>query len=131
MTPHPQADILRAIADGKTVQITIGTTDFADLTEVEAIKYLFQGLNLRVKPETIDINGHAVAPPVREPLKNGQEFYVAEITQIRRPVRFRWDSASDAMQSWLKRGLIHLTEAAATAHAEALLSFTRSDKCAN
>lgn len=128
LTPHPQADILRAIADGKTVQIRHEDDD-AWWEPTDALQYINSDKHkFRIKPETITINGIEVPCPVREQLKDGQEFYVADVTQTRRPVRFHWDSVSDAMQCWFKRRLIHLTEEAAIAHTEALLSFTRSDK---
>lgn len=130
MKQHPQAEILRAIADGKTVQMRNalrGSQVWTD--EPTPFEYLSDDrFEWRVKPETININGHEVPRPVREPLTEDQDFYVVAVTQIRRPRCFRWNPDSDVMQSWLKRGLIHLTEAAAIAHAEALLSFTRSDE---
>lgn len=130
LTPHPKAEILRAIADGKIVQrrnaLYIKDDWFDD---DNPLVYLTDDtFEWRVKPETITINGHEVPAPVREPLKEDQEFFMADGTQVTNPVRFYWSSKSRSMLVWLERGLIHLTEEAAIAHAEALLSFTRSDK---
>lgn len=131
-TPHKHADILIAIAQGKTVQMrrkgeTGPDNDWWESANV--LQYINdENREFRIKPETMTINGHEVPCPVREPLAEDQDFYVVAVTQIRRPRCFRWNPDSDVMQSWLKRGLIHLTEAAAIAHAEALLSFTRSDE---
>lgn len=130
MKEHPQAHILRAIADGKTVQMRNslrGSEIWHD--EPTPFEYLSDDrFEWRVKPEGILINGIEVPCPVREPLKEDQEFFMADGTQVTNPVRFYWSSKSRSMLVWLERGLIHLTEEAAIAHAEALLSFTRSDK---
>lgn len=78
----------------------------------------------RRKPRTININGHEVPEPVRETLKRGEQYWVADPTSA---ISFqRWcDCASD--RRWLADGLIHLTRKAAQTHVEALLSFTRKD----
>lgn len=123
-TPHPQADILRAIADGKPIEGRYLNSPWVVLQD----PFNAKDWEFRIKPETININGHEVPCPVQEPLKDGQEFYVADGTQIGNPVLLRWSPISEAMQGWFECGLIHLTKEAAIAHTEALLSFTRRDK---
>lgn len=130
-TPHKHAAILRAIADGKTVQMRrkIRGEEWQD--EDTPFEYLgWTAYEWRVKPETITItiNGHEVLAPVREQLEDEQGFFIADPAQVTKPVRFYWSSKSKSMSVWLERGLIHLTEEAAIAHTKALLSFTRSDK---
>ena len=76
----------------------------------------------RLKPRYIDINGHQVTEPVREPLQEGQEYWVADVT--------KWDDEwywndDNRDNLWLERGLIHLTKEAADIHIAALLSFTQ------
>lgn len=76
----------------------------------------------RLKPNFIDINGHQVPEPVREPLQAGQEYWVADVT--------KWDDEwywndDNRDNLWLERGLIHLTKEAADIHIAALLSFTQ------
>ncbi|WP_354640124.1 hypothetical protein [Morganella morganii] len=76
----------------------------------------------RIKPRFIDINGHQVTEPVREPLQTGQEYWVADVT--------KWDDEwywndDNRDNLWLERGLIHLTKEAADIHIAALLSFTQ------
>jgi len=93
----------------------------------EALKYMLEGQDISIKPETININGHEVPAPVREPLELGKMYLFVHF----------WDDAVVSEVTWsddrvdrhrLKWGLIHSTKEAAIAHAEALLSFTRSDK---
>lgn len=62
LTPHPQAEILRAIADGKTVQMRSRLRPTTWHDEPTPFEYLSDDLfEWRVKPETIAINGHAEA----------------------------------------------------------------------
>jgi len=131
MTPHPQADILRAIADGKTIEMRRKNTSDTDndwwVSNI-VLQYLDDAdREFRIKPETLLINNIEVPYPVREPLKPHQNYWVAGPDRECIAERFKW--ADDPIENhWFKRGLIHSTEEAAIAHAEALLSFTRSDK---
>lgn len=126
MRAHPQAKILRAIADGKQMRMRVGSIT-VNVTGDEALKYMLEGQDISIKPETININGHEVPAPVREPLELGKMYLFVHF----------WDDAVVSEVAWsgdrvdrhrLKLGLIHSTKEAAIAHAEALLSFTRSDK---
>jgi len=126
MRAHPQAKILRAIADGKQMRMRVGSIT-VNVTGDEALKYMLEGQDISIKPETININGHEVPAPVREPLELGKMYLFVHF----------WDDAVVSEVTWsddrvdrhrLKWGLIHSTKEAAIAHAEALLSFTRSDK---
>ncbi|MEX9770835.1 hypothetical protein WEU31_13960 [Morganella morganii] len=76
----------------------------------------------RLKPRTIDINGHQVPEPVREPLKIGQEYWRVSIPHS--VDTFEWED-DDRDNLCLELGLIHLTREAAEAHKSALLSFTQ------
>lgn len=65
---HPQAHILRAIADGKQIQLRPRNTkeSWADDLLINIINALACGGNLwefRIKPSTININGHEVPEP--------------------------------------------------------------------
>lgn len=75
----------------------------------------------RRKPRTININGHKVPEPVREPLECDTEYYFVDLDML--CFCGVWDDHV-VDENRLKRGLIHLTEDAAIAHAKALLSFT-------
>lgn len=131
MTEHPQADILRAIADGKTIEMRRKNTSDTD-NEWWVSNIVLQYLDdadreFRIKPETININGHEVPAPVWEPLVDGERFFMPNLRFDSPVVEYRWAGGAYDIQV-LERGLIHLTKDAAIAHAEALLSFTRSDK---
>ncbi|EBN0073232.1 hypothetical protein ZZ27_24995 [Salmonella enterica subsp. enterica serovar Virchow] len=76
----------------------------------------------RLKPRFIDINGHQVPEPVREPLKIGRVYWLARIHGA--VDSFEWEG-DHACRAWLERGLIHLTKEAADIHIAALLSFTQ------
>jgi len=77
----------------------------------------------RRKPRTININGHEVPEPVREPLMHGQEYFSVDTWNDKIVENYCW--VNDRVdQIMLQRGLIHLTREAAELHAKALLSFT-------
>jgi len=131
-TPLSQADILRALAEGKTIQVRkrkLNAPWWAPQENIlsflcEADRYEF-----RIKPETVAINNIEVPCPVREKLKAGDRYWIPDVKQ---PDGYLYDSDTwDGYvldMSRLKAGVIHLTKESAIAHAEALLSFTRSDK---
>lgn len=71
-------------------------------------------------PPMRSINGHEYPEPVREPLEEGQEYFLPEVFHDEIVSRSKW--GSDHMDDrWLKRGLIHLTREAAEAHARAII----------
>lgn len=78
----------------------------------------------RRKPRTININGYEVPEPVREPLENGEKYWLASTEGV---CLSTWNSSS-LDEEWFAAGLVHLTEEAARQHTDALLSFTRRDK---
>ena len=124
MKPHPQADILRAIADGKKVQMSNDDYVWID-ADLQCIVNNPKGA-FRIKSD-ININGREIPCPVRKPLGHRKKYWFVSF----------WGEALVENDAWngaiidharLKRGLVHSTKEAAIAHAEALLSFTRSDK---
>jgi hypothetical protein len=78
----------------------------------------------RRKPRTININGFEVPEPVREPLKDGQEYYDVSIGSADNVVKYTWRGESWDFHT-MDKGIVHLTKEAAMLHAEALLSFTQ------
>lgn len=78
------------------------------------------------KYRTININGHEVTEPVRKPPVSGTKYFVPTIGGRYFATEFYWgDDGVD--NRCLERGLVHLTEEAAIAHAKALLSFTTKE----
>ena len=78
------------------------------------------------EPKFIIVNGIQVPEPVREPLEEGQLYWLASPINGS-PYSYRWDSTfSD--RHWLSLGLIHLTCESAQAHINAMLLPSRTDK---
>lgn len=77
----------------------------------------------RLKPRFIDINGHQVPEPAREPLEVNNLLWIADITQPNAEQLMWTGHTSDILM--LERGILHLTKEAAEAHIAALLSFTQ------
>ena len=128
MTPHPQAEILRAIADGEDIE-AFYDEEWYGVVPMTALRYTYDGdIPLRIKPKTININGIEVPEPMREMPPEGTSVYWPG---------FGPDSGDTHTESadvgcypamlpdLLRKGLLHLTKEAATIHANALLSFTR------
>lgn len=90
---------------------------------LDKIRYGSLAENFRIKPKTININGHEVSEPVREPLEYKTIYYRPELSDRNLVMENRFmGNTNDYI--WLSRGFIHLTREAAEAHAKALLSFT-------
>lgn len=81
----------------------------------------------RRKPRTIRIGEIDIPEPVREPLRNGEEYFIPAIDCGDAYVnKSTWDN--DSMDNrLLKQGLVHLTEEAALAHAKALIALTAKE----
>ena len=69
----------------------------------------------------IIVNGIEVPEPVREALEVGQRYWLADPTSITFHKKTYWGD-DDIDIRILNRGLIHLTEEAAVAHAKAMLA---------
>lgn len=124
LTPHPQAEILRAIADGKTIEARrIKSPIDEEWHEPHEAIYLVNDDNyeLRIKPETITINGHEVPCPVREPLPVGTLYWQANIGSNELEAAWKW-SDHDVDKFLLRRALIQLTKEGAIAQAKAMIA---------
>lgn len=133
-TPLHNADLIRAAADGHQMQVASPTLYWRDTDTVHALHLLATqpavGANfwVRVKPteppRTITINGRIVPEPLRTPPQLGQACWIADVTS--RKLWYYWKWSNDEQERhWLRIGMCHATQAAAVAHATALLSFTR------
>ncbi len=137
---HPNAEILRAIADGKKMQYrrvievlgrkytsiwyNFDAKDAKDVKDAEACCNLLQPLcaaagkhEWRAAPKTIKIGQHEVPEPVREPLSRGQKFWV--VNPFLGPEEFIWDGCIWAQHA-LGSGFVHLSEEDAQQYYEAL-----------
>ncbi len=126
---HPYAEILIALAEGKEIEHLIPYTDSGWRTraQLHVFQLIVDNVNpqfLRVKPETITINGITIVASETKPLKFGQIYYVTNLTGGATITYMTW-SDSLVEREWLNDGIIHLTHENAIAHRNALLSFTQ------
>ena len=74
----------------------------------------------RRKPTTITIGGEEVTEPVREPLDEGETYWVASMFCGDLPYFTQW-YCDDTDMKILRLGLVHRTKEDAVAHAKALI----------
>lgn len=122
---HKHAIILRAIADGKQIQVGRANGTWAGITAQEALSHIIHYSDvLRIKPKTILINGMEVPEPVQKPLSMNESYFYVCIPRKGDAFESTWvNDAADRYR--LKLGVIHTSMESAKAHAEALLSFTQ------
>lgn len=125
------AEVLRAIADGRAVQMpTYSRESWAEISPANVLPLIANRKTspdqFRIKPDTITINGREVPAPIKVALKDGQDYWYAGLGGAEDWDKDTWIS-HEVDDARLSRGLIHLSEEAARQHAEALLSFTRSE----
>ena len=127
---HVNAEILRAIADGKKVQYRSTTLnsdgipyivwkDF-EVKSIESCWSLLTGtpiLEWRIAPETIMIGEHEVPEPCREAPEVGKKFWT--LTPFGGAALFTWDGSKPCYDA-LEGGFVHLTKEAAQQHYEAI-----------
>lgn len=74
------------------------------------------------------INGHKFPEPCSEPLEDGQSYFTIYIGYGAEFARFSWDD-DDYDNNRLKIGIVHTTQEAAQAHADAINSLFRGEPC--
>ena len=122
-TPHPNADMLRAIADGKQMQgrLPEDGCDWFDIYPDQAIGAIASGysMKVRIKPETVLINGIECPAPMRVAPEQGSLYYAPTPT---REVKFTpWGWSNDASYRRLfADGLCFATAEGAAAAARAM-----------
>jgi hypothetical protein len=128
---HKHAAILRAIADGKAVQARLSgckTWTTADPVELATCNPLAQPFyEWRIKPKTININGHEVPAPLAY-LENGAEYFTFSIFEGVPTSEHHCNRYQELGENHCRMGIAHATQEAAEAHARALLSFTAKDQ---
>ena len=128
---HKNAEILRAIADGKKVQYrdvakgedwarTGPWKDF-DVSSIETCWNLLAPgeCQWRIAPKTIKIGDYEVPGPCWIPPEIGQKFWT--VSPFTGAALFHWDGSKACRQA-LEGGFVHLTEEAAQQHYEAIKS---------
>lgn len=76
---------------------------------------------VRLKPRTIRIGDREVPEPVREPLKDGDAFWIAGALPSGVPSKHTW-RPEDIYFGWLRLGIVHRTREAAQQHIDALIA---------
>ncbi len=118
MTIQEQAQawlpILEAMASGKVIQVFNGEW------EDKVIPDLISGIEYRIKPETIIVNGFEIESPMEEAPEIDESVYISDATCMSLCCSLNW-SGNTFCISALSRGLCHKTRAAAIAHAKAMI----------
>ena len=71
-------------------------------------------------PPMRSINGYEYPEPIKEPLEEGQTFFIVDIYSDLLYMEFRWNG-SHYQNRMMKHGLAHLTKKATIAHAQAII----------
>lgn len=129
-TPHPCAEILRAIADGHRIQWQNSKGDWedqgSDYTMIEIGNGDYPPSRYRIEPDIITINGHSVPAPLRNMHPVGTTVFWPSLTSsVKAHVVDDDTGRTEFFARALARGILHPTREAAQAHADALLSFTK------
>lgn len=117
--PHPHADLLRAIADGRQMQIK-RPSEWRDCDASTALAGLASVAphHIRIKPDTVIVNGVECPAPMTEAPEGS--YWIPIIDSDSASDEFWW-RADHSDLLWLERGLCFATEADAQAVAEAML----------
>ncbi len=126
---HPYSIILKAVAEGKTIQSLEANADpvlpgvWADITAEVALASVSAGTyvpeDMRVKPDTVVINGYEVLAPLREAPTCGTEYYYA--SRSKTALKYVW--AGSAMDyNFLDMGVVFLSKEDETAYVKALFN---------
>jgi hypothetical protein len=132
---HENAQILRAIADGKNVQYSVGTVwlgsthygpweDF-DSSSVESCQSLLGvgKYKWRIAPKTINIAGYEVPEPCKVSLELGQDYFVPNLSTTG-ATRHTWAGSYTDFR-FLDSNLVHLDQRSASVHGYALLEVSK------
>lgn len=126
---HPYSIILKAVAEGKTVQVLEANVDpgipsvWADITAEAALAAVtaetYVPEYMRVKPDTVIINGYEVLAPLREAPACGTEYYHA--SRSKTALKYVW--AGSAMDyNFLDMGVVFLSKEDAAAYIKAVFN---------
>ena len=126
---HPYSIILKAVAEGKAVQVLEANVDpdipsvWTDITAGEVLTAVstatYAPEDMRVKPDTVTINGYEVLAPLREAPICGTEYYPA--SRSKAALKFIW--ANSVMDyNFLDMGVVFLSKEDAAAYVKALFN---------
>lgn len=126
---HPYSTILKAVAEGKAVQVLEANVDpdlpsvWIDITADDALADISEETytpeDMRVKPDTVIINGHEVLAPLREAPTCGTEYYHA--SRSKSFTKYVWrNSVMD--YNFLDMGVVFLSKEDAAAYVKAMFN---------
>ena len=126
---HPYSTILKAVAEGKTIQVLEANVDpdipgvWADITAELALAAVttevYAPEDMRVKPDTVIINGHEVLAPLCGAPACGTEYYNA--SRSKTSLKYVWRNA--AMDyNFLDMGVVFLSKEDAAAYVKAMFN---------
>lgn len=124
-TPHPQADLLRAIADGRQMQgrLPEDGCDWFDIYPDQAIGAIASdySMKVRIKPDTVTINGIECPAPMRVEPEQGSLYYAPTPANEAFATSFRW--RGDSVDLFLlERGICFATADDAATAARAMIA---------
>ena len=126
---HPYSIILKAVAEGKTVQVLEANVDpdipgvWTDITAEEVLAAVsvetYAPEYMRVKPDTVIINGYEVLAPLREAPPCGTEYY--HVSRSKSFTKYVWrNSVMD--YNFLDMGVVFLSKEDAAAYLKAMFN---------
>lgn len=126
---HPYSIILKAVAEGKTVQALEDNADpditgvWTDITAEEALAVVstatYTPEYMRVKPDTAIINGREVLAPLREAPTCGTEYY--NVSRSKTFTKYVWrNSVMD--YNFLDMGVVFLSKEDVAAYVKAMFN---------
>lgn len=128
MTTLTPQEALQAIADGESLECRWYTHDewqlFGRLNNGVTIEAILKGYFVfRPLPKTITIGDVSFPKPVSKALEENQKYFIPDFTVTRLYYTSQWCN-TDLDNLRLKRGLIHLSQENAIAHAKALIKLS-------
>lgn len=126
---HPYSIILKAVAEGKTIQALEAVIDpdfpgvWTDITVEEALTTVsaetYAPEDMREKPDTVIINGYEVLAPLREAPACGTEYY--HVSRSKTFTKYVWrNSVMD--YNFLDMGVVFLSKEDAAAYVKAMFN---------
>ena len=126
---HPYSTILKAVAEGKTIQTLEAAVNpyfpdvWTDITAEEVLASVsaetYAPEYMRVKPDTVIINGHEVLAPLREAPTCGTEYY--HVSRSKTFTKYVWrNSVMD--YNFLDMGVVFLSKEDVAAYVKAMFN---------
>lgn len=125
ITEH-QANMLRALADGKRMQVvdkTLASGNRWDITTLDNFMLFISDAHryeVRIKPDVIVVNGIEVPAPEKVAPASGASYWVALPTEECGASAIRHWRESKYEFQWIEFGIVHLDPESACIHGKAM-----------